>query len=149
MWDTARWLCLRALHGRHEDATWPTCMALSADGKLLASGSTGPFGGSTIKACLGFRRDTLCAWQCFPMASCSPAFDDPSGGMITMMSRLNSLLWLALLQPALVGAGSALHMLVLQSSQMRCSALHGQWGRSTESGADFHNEADEPQSNFA
>ena len=40
---------LRALHGRHEDATWPLCMALSRDGLLLASASSGPCGGSTIK----------------------------------------------------------------------------------------------------
>lgn len=37
------------MHGRHEDTTWPTCLALSPDGGLLASGSTGPFGASTIK----------------------------------------------------------------------------------------------------
>ncbi len=49
VWDTARWVRLRAMHGRHEDMTWPVCMALSSDGALLASGSSGPCGGSTIK----------------------------------------------------------------------------------------------------
>jgi WD40 repeat protein len=44
-----RWICLRTLHGRHEDLTWPICLAVSDDGKFLASGSTGPFGGATIK----------------------------------------------------------------------------------------------------
>ncbi|PRW56987.1 WD40 repeat-containing [Chlorella sorokiniana] len=48
-WSTQHWVCLRTLHGRHEDTTWPACLALSPDGSLLASGSTGPFGGSTIK----------------------------------------------------------------------------------------------------
>lgn len=43
------WVCLRTLHGRHDDTTWPACLALSCDGSLLASGSTGPFGASTIK----------------------------------------------------------------------------------------------------
>lgn len=49
-WSTQHWVCLRTLHGRHEDYTWPACLALSPDGTLLASGSTGPFGASTIKA---------------------------------------------------------------------------------------------------
>lgn len=44
-----RWICLRTLHGRHEDLTWPICLSISDDGKFLASGSTGPFGGATIK----------------------------------------------------------------------------------------------------
>ena len=42
-------MCLRTLHGRHEDTTWPACLALSPDGSLLASGSTGHFGASTLK----------------------------------------------------------------------------------------------------
>ena len=37
------------MHGRHDDTTWPACLALSPDGSLLASGSTGLFGASTIK----------------------------------------------------------------------------------------------------
>eukprot|EP00887_Chlorella_sp_A99_P002098 scaffold21.g2098.t1 len=48
-WSTEHWVCLRTLHGRHEDTTWPCCMALSPDGRVLATGSNGPFGGSTIK----------------------------------------------------------------------------------------------------
>ncbi|GAB4818826.1 hypothetical protein N2152v2_005872 [Parachlorella kessleri] len=48
-WSTRAWVCLRTLHGRHEETTWPCCMALSRDGELLASGSTGLFGGCTIK----------------------------------------------------------------------------------------------------
>lgn len=47
-WSTQHWVCLRTMHGRHEDTTWPACLALSPDGSLLASGSTGPFGASTI-----------------------------------------------------------------------------------------------------
>jgi hypothetical protein len=50
-WSTQHWVCLRTMHGRHEDTTWPACLALSPDGSLLASGSTGPFGASTIKVC--------------------------------------------------------------------------------------------------
>jgi WD40 repeat protein len=55
VWSTSAWVSLRLLHGRHEDTTWPTCMALTPfdnEGQLrdlIASGSTGPFGGSTIK----------------------------------------------------------------------------------------------------
>lgn len=55
VWSTSAWVSLRLLHGRHEDTTWPACMALtSSDGEgqprdLIASGSTGPFGGSTVK----------------------------------------------------------------------------------------------------
>ena len=52
-WSTQHWVCLRTLHGRHEDTTWPACLALSPDGSLLVSGSTGPFGASTIKASWG------------------------------------------------------------------------------------------------
>ncbi|KAL4452365.1 hypothetical protein ABPG75_008027 [Micractinium tetrahymenae] len=48
-WSMQHWVCLRTLHGRHDDTTWTACMALSPDGSLLASGSTGPFGASTIK----------------------------------------------------------------------------------------------------
>ena len=48
-WSTQLWVCLRTLHGRHEETTWPCCVALSPDGELLASGSSGLFGGSTIK----------------------------------------------------------------------------------------------------
>lgn len=48
-WSTEHWVCLRTLHGRHEDTAWPAVLALSRDGSLLASGSTGPFGGSSIK----------------------------------------------------------------------------------------------------
>lgn len=48
-WSMQHWVCLRTLHGRHDDTTWPACLALSCDGSLLASGSTGPFGASTIK----------------------------------------------------------------------------------------------------
>ena len=49
IWDMQRWICLRAMNGRHADTTWPSCLALSADGSLLASGSTGPFGQATVK----------------------------------------------------------------------------------------------------
>jgi len=57
-WSTQHWVCLRTLHGRHEDATWPCCAALHpgyGDGggsrpPLLVSASTGPFGASTLKA---------------------------------------------------------------------------------------------------
>ena len=52
VWSVGRWVCLRTLHGRHEDTTWPCCMAISPDGTTLVTGSTGPFGGSTIKAFL-------------------------------------------------------------------------------------------------
>ena len=52
-WATRHWVCLRTMHGRHEDTTWPACLALSADGALLASGSTGPLGASTIKVGAG------------------------------------------------------------------------------------------------
>jgi hypothetical protein len=59
------WVCLRTLHGRHEETTWPCCMALSPEGELLASGSNGLFGGSTIKvANLGvsnFSPRTVCS----------------------------------------------------------------------------------------
>ncbi len=48
-WSMEHWVCLRTLHGRHDDTTWTACLALSSDGTLLASGSTGPFGASTIK----------------------------------------------------------------------------------------------------
>lgn len=48
-WDTHTWLCLRTLHGRHDDTCWPVTLALSPNGSLLASGSSGPFGGATIK----------------------------------------------------------------------------------------------------
>ena len=67
MWDTARWVRLRALHGRHEDTTWPVCMALSSDGALLASGSSGPCGGSTIKVrcCMAAHRTHApCVLRC-------------------------------------------------------------------------------------
>ena len=47
---------MRHLHGRHEDATWPVCMAVHEpddDGhsipRFLLSGSNGLFGGSTLK----------------------------------------------------------------------------------------------------
>ncbi|KAK9862339.1 hypothetical protein WJX84_002227 [Apatococcus fuscideae] len=49
IWDMRRWVCLRAMNGRHADTTWPSCLALSPDGAMLASGSTGPFGQATIK----------------------------------------------------------------------------------------------------
>lgn len=49
-WSTRQWLCLRTLHGRHEDTTWPCALALSPDGTLLVSASTGLFGASTLKA---------------------------------------------------------------------------------------------------
>lgn len=62
VWNTTAWVSMRLLHGRHEDTTWPACMALTTPGGrgrstkeegeeryLIASGSTGPFGGSTIK----------------------------------------------------------------------------------------------------
>ncbi len=52
-WNTQHWVCLRTMHGRHVDTTWPACLALSGDGALLVSGSTGPFGHSTIKVRLG------------------------------------------------------------------------------------------------
>ena len=65
-WSTRHWVCLRTMHGRHEDTCWPACLALSPDGGLLASGSTGPFGGSTIKvggwACRG-GSSSGCRWQ--------------------------------------------------------------------------------------
>ncbi|KAL4857336.1 putative WD repeat-containing protein [Chlorella vulgaris] len=48
-WSMQHWVCLRTMHGRHDDTCWPACLALSPDGKLLASGSTGPFGASNIK----------------------------------------------------------------------------------------------------
>jgi WD40 repeat protein len=49
VWSMVHGVCLRLMQGRHEDMTWPCVMALSPDGSLLATGSTGPFGGSTIK----------------------------------------------------------------------------------------------------
>lgn len=57
-WNVGTWVCLRLMHGRHEDTTWPGCMALytppmpseSGHGQAeLVTGSTGPFGGSTLK----------------------------------------------------------------------------------------------------
>lgn len=52
VWSTSAWLCMRHLHGRHEDATWPVSMAMY-DGedapRFLLSGSNGLFGGSTLK----------------------------------------------------------------------------------------------------
>lgn len=61
MWDLDHLVCRRFLGGRHEDTTWPACMAMwsSTDDELdsthkpssvLISGSTGPFGASTLKA---------------------------------------------------------------------------------------------------
>lgn len=55
-WSTQHWVCLRTLHGRHDDTTWPACVALSPDGSLLASASTGMFGASTIKVGWGSQR---------------------------------------------------------------------------------------------
>ena len=66
-WSIGAGICLRLMHGRHEDTTWPGCMALSPsigeiidDGEekkgnpqkkaVLVTGSTGPFGASTLKA---------------------------------------------------------------------------------------------------
>lgn len=62
LWSCAAWLCLRHLHGRHEDTTWPVCLDYGEidDGtekgetctvarKLVVSGSNGLFGGSTLK----------------------------------------------------------------------------------------------------
>ena len=62
LWSCAAWLCLRHLHGRHEDTTWPVCLDFGEtnDGtekgktctiarKLVVSGSNGLFGGSTLK----------------------------------------------------------------------------------------------------
>lgn len=60
VWSTEAWMCLRQLHGRHEDTTWPVCLdfchyfmkAGDDEGKqvpLVASGSNGTFGGSTLK----------------------------------------------------------------------------------------------------
>lgn len=54
VWSTREWLCLRHMHGRHEDTTWPLCMALGPhngrEPQLLVTGSSGPFGSSTLKA---------------------------------------------------------------------------------------------------
>jgi hypothetical protein len=76
-WRAGAWVCARALAGRHEDASWPCVAALhepragrggggtDGDGAepdapaVLVSGSTGLFGGATLKA---FRpRDGACA----------------------------------------------------------------------------------------
>ena len=52
-WSTEEWVCLRNMHGRHEDTTWTSCMDIgpleTPAATLLASGSTGPFGASTLK----------------------------------------------------------------------------------------------------
>ena len=57
-WNIGTWVCLRLMHGRHEDTTWPACMVLHTQNNdeknksraVLITGSTGPFGGSTLKA---------------------------------------------------------------------------------------------------
>lgn len=55
-WSAEHWVCLRTLHGRHEDTTWPCALALhpaagaGAPAPLLVSASTGPFGAATLKA---------------------------------------------------------------------------------------------------
>ena len=57
VWSTTAWVCLRLLHGRHADTTWPSVVALwdhcgareESRTPIFVSGSTGTFGGSSIK----------------------------------------------------------------------------------------------------
>lgn len=57
VWSCSPWMCLRHLHGRHEDTTWPVCLdyfdghqeGMPDGASIVASGSNGLFGGSTLK----------------------------------------------------------------------------------------------------
>lgn len=49
-WNIGTWVCMRLMHGRHEETTWPAVIALNTPNTtFLVTGSTGPFGSSTLK----------------------------------------------------------------------------------------------------
>lgn len=48
VWHAARGLSMGCMQGRHPEGTWAQRMLVTPCGCLLITGSTGPFGGSTI-----------------------------------------------------------------------------------------------------
>ena len=48
-WDLAKGICWRVFTGQHDKMTWPICMSVCAERRLLATGSRGPHGASNAK----------------------------------------------------------------------------------------------------
>merc|ERR1712241_913958 len=48
-WEVATGRCVKSFFGQHAPGTWPVALAVSPDGRWVASGSRGPFGATTIK----------------------------------------------------------------------------------------------------